>query len=233
MSETNNNIDSNNKRKRSDDDHEDLPKTVKLNVGGKHFEVSRRLITKDSSKKDNFLSRLVSDTWHKDPESEIFIDRDGDRFTHVLDYLRYGEVMLPKTISMDAFMKDMDFYGIAVRYKNSVRRENNAVEILHEVKSQFRIKRRKFEIEKKKFEKLENEFKSAEDECQKEHKHFLLATSFMKYYESSATIIYYISSYPITSNKIVVDDEIYSLEDYEENLLQKYLNGFGLEFTGW
>jgi len=149
MSETNNNNSSSNKRKRSDDDHDDLPKTVKLNVGGKHFEFSRTLIANDNDDdEDTFLSRLVSDTWHKDPESEIFIDRDGEVFSHVLNYLRYGEVMLPKTISMDAFMKDMDFYGIAVE-QGSVRRENNALGVLHEVKSQLKKKRKDFQETKR------------------------------------------------------------------------------------
>jgi hypothetical protein len=36
------------------------------------------------------LGRLVSDTWNDDPEKEVFIDRNGDIFPYVLDYLRYG-----------------------------------------------------------------------------------------------------------------------------------------------
>ena len=61
--------------------------TIKFNVGGRHFEVSRDLIDTHS---ETMLGKLVSDVWQEDPEQEVFIDRDGDIFAHVLDYLRYG-----------------------------------------------------------------------------------------------------------------------------------------------
>ena len=59
--------------------------TVKFNVGGRHFEVSRALIDEDT-----LLGKLVSDTWNDDPEKEVFIDRDGDIFAQIMNYLRYG-----------------------------------------------------------------------------------------------------------------------------------------------
>ncbi len=61
--------------------------TIKFNVGGRHFEVSRDLIDTHS---ETMLGKLVSDAWQEDPEEEVFIDRNGDIFAHVLDYLRYG-----------------------------------------------------------------------------------------------------------------------------------------------
>ncbi len=64
-----------------------MVETVKFNVGGKHYEVSRALIDAHS---DTMLGKLVSDTWNEDPEKSVFIDRNGDIFSHVLDYLRYG-----------------------------------------------------------------------------------------------------------------------------------------------
>ena len=85
--------------------------TVRLNVGGVHFEVSRSLIAKHDS---SMLARLVSDTWQADPEAIIFIDRDGETFRHCLDFLRYGRVTLPLTVARDAFLRDMDYYGMAV-----------------------------------------------------------------------------------------------------------------------
>ena len=62
--------------------------TIKFNVGGKHFEVSRDLMEAHSETK--MLGKLVSETWQQDPEETVFIDRDGDIFAHVLNYLRYG-----------------------------------------------------------------------------------------------------------------------------------------------
>ena len=61
--------------------------TIKFNVGGRHFEVSRDLLEGHS---ETMLGKLVSEAWQADPEERIFIDRDGDKFAHVLDYLRYG-----------------------------------------------------------------------------------------------------------------------------------------------
>lgn len=34
--------------------------------------------------------KLVSDTWMEDREKVVFIDRSGDIFAFVLEYLRYG-----------------------------------------------------------------------------------------------------------------------------------------------
>ena len=61
--------------------------TVKFNVGGRHFEVSRALVDEHS---DTVLGKLVSDTWSDDSGNVVFIDRDGDIFAHILNYLRYG-----------------------------------------------------------------------------------------------------------------------------------------------
>ena len=61
--------------------------TVKFNVGGKHFEVSSALINEHSN---TVLGKLVSDTWNEDLGKAVFIDRDGDIFSHVLNFLRYG-----------------------------------------------------------------------------------------------------------------------------------------------
>ena len=39
---------------------------------------------------DSVLATLVSDTWQEDPEETVFIDRNGDTFAYVLDFMRYG-----------------------------------------------------------------------------------------------------------------------------------------------
>lgn len=91
--------------------------TVKFNVGGKSFETSVSLIDQH---KDTMLSRLVSKTWQQDPNKSVFIDRDGDVFAQVLNYLRYGSITLPGNIAKDMFLRDLDFYGI-VPEEGSVR----------------------------------------------------------------------------------------------------------------
>ena len=63
------------------------------------------------------LSRMISDTWHQqqtsDSDSEdkpIFIDRSGDILQHVLEYLRYGSVVLPMSIPTEMFTRDLAYY---------------------------------------------------------------------------------------------------------------------------
>lgn len=68
--------------------------TVKFNVGGKHFEISHAVLSKYP---DSVLVRLMNDLSLKHP---IFIDRNGDVFSLVLDYLRYSEVLLPINVPM-------------------------------------------------------------------------------------------------------------------------------------
>ena len=59
-------------------------KTVKFNVGGKANETSRSLFLWHE---DTMLARLVSDR-QMDPTETIFIDRDGEIFRFVLNFLR-------------------------------------------------------------------------------------------------------------------------------------------------
>jgi hypothetical protein len=86
----------------------DPSRTVKFNVGGRHYEVSRSLIEKFPS---TMLARMISETWQTDPEATLFIDRDSDRFRFCLDYMRADKVCLPLNISKEAFLDDLAFYG--------------------------------------------------------------------------------------------------------------------------
>lgn len=83
--------------------------TVKFNVGGRHFEVSRALIDQHP---DTMLAKMISETWEKEPDNPIFIDRDGDMFDHVLNYVRYGSIDLPISIPRTMFQRELDYYGI-------------------------------------------------------------------------------------------------------------------------
>ncbi|KAL7468547.1 hypothetical protein ACHAXS_008766 [Conticribra weissflogii] len=91
--------------------HDDTPKIVTFDVGGKEFKISREFIEKQEG---SMLASLVSDTWLKDPSKPIFIDRNYSIFEWVLDYLRYGSVTLPNSIHRDMFLRDLDFYGIVL-----------------------------------------------------------------------------------------------------------------------
>ena len=47
-------------------------------------------------------------------EGTIFIDRDGQLFRHVLNYLRDGRVVLPIAMDKNTFLHELSYYGIHV-----------------------------------------------------------------------------------------------------------------------
>ena len=57
-------------------------------------------------------ARLVWDTWHNDLAKRVSIDSNGDIFDQVLDYLRYGSIILPAMTLEEMFLCDLDFYSI-------------------------------------------------------------------------------------------------------------------------
>ena len=92
--------------------------TVKINVGGRQHEISLSLVNQNS---ESMLATLVSDAWRKDPTKPIFIDRDGDIFAHVLNYLRYGSIELPNSIPKSMFERELDYYGIScIQHSTSI-----------------------------------------------------------------------------------------------------------------
>jgi hypothetical protein len=93
----------------------------KLNVGGMRYDTSRTTLTKvpESMLATMFGARI--DMLRRDPEDgSIFLDRDGERFGLVLDYLRDGDAsQLAKTIAElpgpqhEAMLLELNFFGLA------------------------------------------------------------------------------------------------------------------------
>jgi hypothetical protein len=83
--------------------------TVQFDVSGRVFKVSRALI---DAVPDSMLARMISETWEQEPGKPMFIDRDSDLFAQVLNYLRYGSIELPVTITQAMFQHELDYYGI-------------------------------------------------------------------------------------------------------------------------
>ncbi len=80
--------------------------TVKLNVGGSVYEISKSLLDQYP---DTMLARMVSDTWSSGRNSGqntcLFIERDGERSRYCLDYMRDGGIVdLPPTVSKNALL---------------------------------------------------------------------------------------------------------------------------------
>ena len=67
---------------------------VGLNVGGKIYRTSRTTLTREP---DSFFTSLLSDSFssEKDEQGNYLIDGDGKIFRHILNYMRYGKLVLP------------------------------------------------------------------------------------------------------------------------------------------
>lgn len=83
--------------------------TIKFNVGGTHYEVSKSLL---ENFKDSMLERSASKVWNEGG-NEVFIEGNGHRFQYVLDFMRHEKVTLPSSESIEAFLTEMKYYGIA------------------------------------------------------------------------------------------------------------------------
>jgi hypothetical protein len=56
-----------------------------FNVGGIKHQTTKLTI---NSQSDSVLGRLISEEWNNQ-NKELFIDRDGTHFRHILNYFRY------------------------------------------------------------------------------------------------------------------------------------------------
>jgi hypothetical protein len=82
----------------------------RFNVGGTRYEVAPSLLKQYPV---TMLARLASETWNDgDAAKEIYIERDGESFRHVLRFLRDGKVMLPLSEPKESFIVDLLYYGI-------------------------------------------------------------------------------------------------------------------------
>ena len=107
--------------------------TVKLNVGGRHYEVSHALIKQYP---DTMLARLVSKEWNEDPNKRIFIDRDGGIFAHVLNYMRYGSIELPSSLPLAMFERELDYYGVSIE-ESCIHEQQSSIQAMKQIKQQI------------------------------------------------------------------------------------------------
>lgn len=82
---------------------------ITLNVGSVIYETTRETLLRVE---DSYFRGLLNSQFKKDDEeSHIFIDRDGDVFKYVLEYLRYGTVHSLLDPGMKAkLLSEADFY---------------------------------------------------------------------------------------------------------------------------
>eukprot|EP00617_Octactis_speculum_P020662 CAMPEP_0185754850 /NCGR_PEP_ID=MMETSP1174-20130828/13437_1 /TAXON_ID=35687 /ORGANISM="Dictyocha speculum, Strain CCMP1381" /LENGTH=188 /DNA_ID=CAMNT_0028433225 /DNA_START=82 /DNA_END=648 /DNA_ORIENTATION=+ len=84
---------------------------IRLNVGGVKYHTSRGTLMQCPS---SMLARMFSGTWtvHED-EGYAFIDRDGTRFRHILNYLRNRTVpAFEDEWRFQEVLEEADFFGL-------------------------------------------------------------------------------------------------------------------------
>ena len=84
--------------------------TVKFNIGGDRFEVSRDML--QTNHPDTMLARIASEKWQEDAKDEIFIERNGKIFGYVLSHLRDDKVYLPITVSKEMLINGFFYYVV-------------------------------------------------------------------------------------------------------------------------
>ena len=98
------------------------PATGHFDVGVTHCKVSRSLI---ESFAHTMLARICSETWQKDDDDgndPIFIDQNGGSFQYILDYMRDAKASLPNSVSKEAFLLDLKYFGFNVDSRMQSRR---------------------------------------------------------------------------------------------------------------
>nr|XP_006819272.1 PREDICTED: BTB/POZ domain-containing protein KCTD4-like [Saccoglossus kowalevskii] len=86
---------------------------INLNVGGKLYSTTRSTLTRypDTMLGAMFSGRMPS---LKDAHGNYFIDRNGDMFKYILEFLRNGSIHLPEDFKdFGALAVEADFYQIA------------------------------------------------------------------------------------------------------------------------
>eukprot|EP00250_Pteridium_aquilinum_P029715 c40000_g1_i1 orf=224-1585(+) len=88
---------------------------IRLNVGGKPFITSSTTLANAGS--DSMFSAMIGDGWSSMPPSsssieDLFIDRNPEYFSILLDLLRTGELHIPPHMSEKALHREAIYYGI-------------------------------------------------------------------------------------------------------------------------
>ena len=62
---------------------------------------------------NTLLVRIVLEHLQVDPRGEIYMDRNGDQFQYVLDYLKHnGHVVLPLHVSKEGFIAELEYFRV-------------------------------------------------------------------------------------------------------------------------
>jgi len=93
-------------------EHVHFSKMVKLNVGGHLFSTSLATLNKDPGSMLHAMFSGRFDTKASE-DGSYFIDRDGTHFRYILNYLRTGQLIVPKDeIIREELLAEAEFYQV-------------------------------------------------------------------------------------------------------------------------
>lgn len=86
--------------------------SIELNVGGIIYVTSGWILAREHT---SWLATSLDTTALLDRRGRYFIDRDGDLFRFVLDYLRSGLIQIPKDFpDLELLRNEATFYGLKI-----------------------------------------------------------------------------------------------------------------------
>lgn len=96
-----------------------MDELIELNVGGVRHTTSRSTLLSHASSDCSFFTLLLEGRipTRRDAQGAIFIDRDGHRFSPLLNYLRTGRISVPPTLSLTDIEEEAAFYQIELPAK--------------------------------------------------------------------------------------------------------------------
>ena len=83
---------------------------VCFNIGGKRYTVPCSILNNHPT---TLLAQLALEHLQVDPSGEICMERNGDQFQYVLDYLKHnGLVVLPLIVSKEDFLAELEYFRV-------------------------------------------------------------------------------------------------------------------------
>lgn len=78
-------------------------------VGGKTFQILEQTIR---SRGQTLLADLLDDIERTCKIQPIHVEGDGDRFRYILDWFRFGSILIPSTVSMAEMKRECSYFGL-------------------------------------------------------------------------------------------------------------------------
>jgi hypothetical protein len=205
--------------------------TIKFNVGGTMYEVSQSLLQHFPN---TMLARAASETWSKKTNVKndpIFIDRNGERFAYVLDYMRDNKIVLPLSVTKEAMMDDLSYYGfdniesipisVNIPAKDLMKNSNSILDTYNnKIQASEKDLKEWTDKHRQKIDNMIQEFKDEANCLNTEIRVMKFARDcFKEAMEKEPTKMTLYKFYPIEY-------------DANKELREKHLNMFGLSWTG-